>query len=93
MQLNCEQFEQMVLLLKHFGLACELPTVTSNLGSPTVTSSPSPLLLVPWFLTQECNQEVRDDWPDIPDESQVTGLSYVELRKPVNHKLQLHCII
>ena len=77
MQLNHEQFEQMVLLLKHFGLACELPTDTSNLGSPMVTSSPSPLLLVPWFLSgQECNQEVRDDWPNIPVESQVGKLEF-----------------
>ena len=71
MELNPHQLKQMVLIMEHFGLACELQADRSNVA-PTVSSSESPLLLVPWFLPPECNQEMMSDWHDKPDKSQVS---------------------
>ena len=63
-------FPQLLTMLTHFGLACEMPSVGNDIGSPDGTAPPV-CYLVPWYFRPYRPRSLSNNWPSRPDSSQV----------------------
>lgn len=68
-QLSDDIFSQLLTLLTHFGLACELPACTNDLNH--VNGATSHCYLMPWFLSGKQPLTLASDWPPQADKTQV----------------------
>ncbi len=63
-------FPQLLTMLTHFGLACEMPSVGNDIGSPD-GAAPPVCYLVPWYFKPHRPRSLSNNWPSRPDNSQV----------------------
>ncbi|XP_028393150.1 malignant fibrous histiocytoma-amplified sequence 1 homolog [Dendronephthya gigantea] len=63
-------FPQLLTMLAHFGLACEIPAAVNDLDTPD-GSPPPPCYLVPWFFKHSRPRSMSNDWPSLTPRNQI----------------------
>ena len=64
-----EIFSQLIKMLTHFGLACEMPAVGNDIDAPD--GPPSVCYLIPWFFKNTRPKSMSNQWPARADAEQV----------------------
>ena len=65
-----EMFCQLLKMVTHFGLACEMPAMGNNIDTPD--GAPTPVCyLIPWFFKNSRPWSMRMQWPVRADAKQV----------------------
>jgi hypothetical protein len=55
-------FPQLLMMLTHFGFACEVPAVGNDLDTAEGGPHP-PCYLIPWFFSPQPPRSLRNNWP------------------------------
>ena len=64
-------FPQLLKMLTHFGLACEMPAVGNDIDTPDGTPPPV-CYLIPWFFKKNRPKSMSNQWPARADAKQVS---------------------